>query len=132
MTGSGRPGILRPPICRGRGAAGPDAGRQIREGASAWRFGGSILTWFDGRWHAGNLPVMRAADHGTWQGTLVFDGARAFEGVTPDLDLHCDRVIRSAEAMGLAAPLGAREIEALIREGIAPARHRPRRSTSAR
>jgi branched-chain amino acid aminotransferase len=82
-------------------------------------FGGSILTWFDGRWHAGNPAVMRAADHGTWQGTLVFDGARAFEGVTPDLDLHCDRIIRSAEAMGLAAPLGAREIEALIREGIA-------------
>jgi branched-chain amino acid aminotransferase len=82
-------------------------------------FGGSILTWFDGRWHSGNPAVMRAADHGTWQGTLVFDGARAFEGVTPDLDLHCDRIIRSAAAMGLAAPLGAREIEALIREGIA-------------
>jgi branched-chain amino acid aminotransferase len=81
-------------------------------------FGGSILTWFDGRWHPGNPAVMRAADHGTWQGTLVFDGARAFEGVTPDLDLHCDRVVRSAAAMDLAAPLGAREIEALIREGI--------------
>ena len=53
--------------------------------------GGSILTWFEGRWHAGNLPILGAADHGTWQGTLVFDGARAFEGVTPDLDLHCAR-----------------------------------------
>ena len=46
---------------------------------------------------------MGAADHGTWQGTLVFDGARAFEGVTPDLDLHCARIVRSAEAMGLDA-----------------------------
>ena len=27
---------------------------------------------------------------------LVFDGARAFEGVTPDLDLHCARVNDSA------------------------------------
>ena len=61
---------------------------------------------------------MGAADHGTWQGTLVFDGARAFEGVTPDLDLHCARIVRSAEAMGLAPPLDAGEIEALIREGV--------------
>jgi branched-chain amino acid aminotransferase len=81
-------------------------------------FGGRILTWFDGRWQTGNTPVMGAADHGTWQGTMVFDGARAFEGVMPDLDLHCDRVVRSAEAMGLAAPLGAREIEALVRDGV--------------
>jgi branched-chain amino acid aminotransferase len=80
--------------------------------------GGSILTWFDGRWASGNLPILGAADHGTWQGTLVFDGARAFEGATPDLDLHCDRLIRSAEAMGLEPPVGAREIEALIRDGV--------------
>jgi branched-chain amino acid aminotransferase len=81
-------------------------------------FGTRILTWFDGRWHEGNPAVMRAADHGTWQGTLVFDGARAYEGVTPDLDLHCARIVRSAETMGLAPPASAREIEALVREGV--------------
>src|SRR5918999_4181739 len=80
--------------------------------------GTTILTWFDGRWHSGNLPVMGAADHGTWQGTLVFDGARAFEGVAPDLDLHSARLIRSAEAMGLAPPADAAEVEALILEGV--------------
>jgi branched-chain amino acid aminotransferase len=80
--------------------------------------GTSILTWFDGRWHEGNLPVMGSADHGTWQGTLVFDGARAFEGVMPDLDLHCARLVRSAAAMGLDAPLDAGEIEALLCEGV--------------
>ena len=26
--------------------------------------------------------------HGAWLGSTVFDGARAFEGVAPDLDLH--------------------------------------------
>ena len=36
---------------------------------------------------------MGAADHGTWQGTMVFDGARAFEGVMPDLDRHCARFV---------------------------------------
>ncbi len=80
--------------------------------------GGSILTWFQGRWHAGNVAVMGAADHGTWLGTMVFDGARAFEGVTPDLDLHCARLLRSAAAMGLDAPLEARAIEALVTDGI--------------
>ncbi|HET9067066.1 MAG TPA: branched chain amino acid aminotransferase, partial [Amaricoccus sp.] len=43
--------------------------------------GGSILTWFEGRWHSGNVPILGAADHGAWLGTMVFDGARAFEGV---------------------------------------------------
>ena len=34
---------------------------------------------------------------------MVFDGARAFEGVTPDLDLHCTRVNHSAAALHLQA-----------------------------
>lgn len=80
--------------------------------------GGNAATWFEGVWQDGNRAVIRAADHGAWQGTLVFDGARAFEGVTPDLDLHCARIGRSARAMGLEPPLGAETIEALIREGI--------------
>lgn len=81
--------------------------------------GGKILTWFEGGWHDGNLPILGAADHGTWQGTLVFDGARRFEGVAPDLDLHCQRILRSAASMGLGQVLDAATIEALIREGMA-------------
>lgn len=80
--------------------------------------GGRILTWYEGRWHDGNAPIMGAADHGAWQGTCVFDGARAFEGVMPDLDLHCARLLRSAEVMGLDPVLPAGEIEALIGEGV--------------
>jgi len=81
--------------------------------------GKTISTWFEGRWHDGDLAILRAADHGAWQGTLVFDGARAFEGVTPDLDRHCARIIRSAEAMGMEAPVDAAEVEAIVREGVA-------------
>jgi branched-chain amino acid aminotransferase len=80
--------------------------------------GKTIRTWSQGRWHEGNIPLLAAADHGAWQGTLVFDGARAFEGVTPDLDRYCARIIRSATAMGLEAPVEAAEIEGIIREGI--------------
>jgi len=81
-------------------------------------FGQKISTFFEGAWHDGNVPIMRAADHGTWLGTLVFDGARTFEGVTPDLDLHCQRIIRSAEAMGMEAPVSAQELQGLIEERI--------------
>ena len=60
-----------------------------------------IWTWYEGRWQEGNVPIMGSADHGTWLGTMVFDGARAFEGVTPDLEPHCARVNHSAVAMGM-------------------------------
>lgn len=80
---------------------------------------GTSWTWFKGEWHKGNPPIMGSMDHAPWLGSLVFDGGRAFEGVTPDLDLHCARVIRSAEAFGLAPTHSATEIEALIKQGVA-------------
>ncbi|UWQ21644.1 branched-chain amino acid aminotransferase [Jannaschia sp. W003] len=81
-------------------------------------FGKTIRTWHEGRWHDGDVMVMRAADHGMWQGSSVFDGARRFEGVMPDLDRHCARVVRSAEAMMIRPTLSAVEIEAIAREGL--------------
>lgn len=78
-----------------------------------------IWTWYDGDWHEGNLPIMGAADHGTWLGTLVFDGARYFEGVTPDLDLHCDRVNYSAKALGMNQAMPTGSIIELAEEGVA-------------
>ncbi|RMF37274.1 MAG: branched-chain amino acid aminotransferase, partial [Alphaproteobacteria bacterium] len=82
-------------------------------------FGSNIRTFFQGSWHEGNTPILGAADHGAWQGTMVFDGARAFEGVTPDLDRHCQRLIRSAEEMGLAPIVTAGEIEQIALDGVA-------------
>jgi branched-chain amino acid aminotransferase len=81
-------------------------------------FGTNIRTYFEGRWHEGDLPVMRAADHGMWQGSSVFDGARMFQGVVPDLVAHCDRVNRSADALMIDATLGAAEMAAIAREGL--------------
>jgi branched-chain amino acid aminotransferase len=80
---------------------------------------GPIRTYFDGDWHDGNLPVAGAADHGLWQGTVVFDGARAFEDVAPDLDLHCARANRSALALGLEPTHSDGEVSEIAREGIA-------------
>lgn len=80
--------------------------------------GKKISTWFEGTWHEGDIPLLKAADHGTWLGTLVFDGARMFERATPDLDLHCARILRSADAMALTPPISAREIEDIVLEKL--------------
>ena len=77
-----------------------------------------ILTFHEGTWHDGSVPVMRSADHGSWLGTLVFDGARRFDGVAPDLDAHCARVNRSAEALGMRPTLEASDIAERAREGL--------------
>ncbi|MGH6991529.1 MAG: branched-chain amino acid aminotransferase, partial [Stellaceae bacterium] len=76
-------------------------------------------TYLDGEWHAGNVPIMGARTHAAWCGTSVFDGARAFEGVMPDLDLHMARVNRSAEAMMLGAPVPVARWIDLAHEGVA-------------
>ncbi|MFZ1908333.1 MAG: branched-chain amino acid aminotransferase [Burkholderiales bacterium] len=55
-------------------------------------------TFFEGKWHEGNVPIMGPRTHGAWLGSSVFDGARSFEGVAPDLDLHCARVNASAKS----------------------------------
>jgi len=77
-----------------------------------------ILTFHDGRWQEGSVPVMRSADHGSWLGTLVFDGARRFDGVAPDLAAHCERVNRSAEALGMRPALETGVIVERVREGL--------------
>src|ERR1700684_2008037 len=60
-------------------------------------------TFFEGDWHEGNVPIMGPRTHAAWLGSMVFDGARAFEGVTPDLAPPCARVHRSANSFVLEA-----------------------------
>ncbi len=75
-------------------------------------------TYVDGAWQEGNIAIAGMRDHAFWLGSSVFDGARAFEGVTPDLDLHCARLNRSARALGLKPTKTPEEIEALCLEGV--------------
>lgn len=79
---------------------------------------GAIRTFFEGRWHEGDIAVMRASDHGIWQGSSVFDGARRFDGLVPDLDKHCARVNRSAEALMITPTCTTEDMIAIIREGL--------------
>lgn len=77
-----------------------------------------MWTYFKGEWHEGDVRILGAASHGTWLGSVIFDGARLFEGVTPDLDRHSERANDSARALGLAPMLSGSEIEALALEGL--------------
>ena len=81
--------------------------------------GTNIRTYFDGRWHDGDVMVMRAADHGAWLGSSVFDGARRVNGRTPDLTAHCERVNRSARALMLTPTVSTEEMVAIVHEGLA-------------
>jgi len=76
------------------------------------------ITWIDGDWIEGNPPLLGPMTHATWMASVVFDGARSIRRLAPDLDLHCARVVRSAEVMGLRPPVTAVEIERLAWEGI--------------
>lgn len=78
----------------------------------------AMWTYYKGEWHEGDVRILGAASHGAWLGSLVFDGARLFEGVFPDLDLHCQRVNRSAEALLLEPTFRAEEIQALVMDGM--------------
>ena len=73
--------------------------------------------WFDGEWHEGNPPLLGPRSHAAWLASSVFDGARVFEGVMPDMDKHCARVNRSAATLGLEAAMASEAILALVREG---------------
>lgn len=80
--------------------------------------GKNIRTYFEGQWHDGDAPIMRAADHGAWLGSSVFDGARYFNGMAPDLLAHCARVNRSANALMLTPTITPERMVELVREGL--------------
>ena len=79
---------------------------------------GQAWSWIQGEWVEGNPPIVGPLSHTLWLSSTVFDGARAFQGVAPDLDLHCARAIRSAQVLGLEPMVTAGEIEELCWDGI--------------
>jgi branched-chain amino acid aminotransferase len=76
------------------------------------------FTYYEGRWIEGNPPILGPRDHAFWLGSSVFDGARAFDGVAPDLDRHCARVNNSAKTMWLKPTMSTEAIQELAWDGI--------------
>src|SRR6185437_5115201 len=104
--------------CGGHCAARRPEGRAIMAPVSKSVSYSQTWTFFEGKWHEGNVPIMGPRTHGLWLGSTVFDGARAFEGVAPDIDLHCARLNRSAKTIGLNPSMEAGAIVELVREGV--------------
>ncbi len=75
-------------------------------------------TYVDGDWHEGNVAIVGPRTHAFWLGSSVFDGARWFEGVAPDLDKHSARVNASAISLGMKPTMTASEITGLTWEGL--------------
>ena len=75
-------------------------------------------TYLDGEWREGNVPILGPRSHAFWLGSSVFDGARAFEGITPDLDRHCARVNASALTLGLNPDVDVETMVELTRNGV--------------
>ncbi len=78
----------------------------------------SSICYFNGVWKEGAVPLMTSETNAAWLANTVFDGARAFEGVAPDLDRHCERVVRSARGLGLEPSKTAAEILSLALVGV--------------
>jgi branched-chain amino acid aminotransferase len=79
----------------------------------------AAIFWHGGRWYEDQQPkLLGPMDHAMWMASLAFDGARAFEGLAPDLDRHCARLIDSSRKMLLEPTLGADEVLDLCRQAI--------------
>lgn len=76
------------------------------------------IFFYDGAWLDEAPRLTGPMDHAFWMSSMVFDGARAFQGLAPDLRPHCERLIRSAKSMLLAPPLDVDEVDGLCREAI--------------
>lgn len=75
-------------------------------------------TFYNDQWHEGNVPLFGPRTHAVWLGSSVFDGARAFEGVTPDLDRHCERVNDSAGKFGMTPVVEVARWLELVADGL--------------
>lgn len=79
----------------------------------------AAIFWHDGTWYENEQPkLLGPMDHSMWMASIAFDGARGFDGLAPDLDLHCRRVIDSSRKMLLEPTLAADEVEDLCRQAL--------------
>ena len=81
------------------------------------------LTYYEGDFVEGNPMIMGPMDQSFWFATMIFDGARSFDGVLPDIERHCGRCLNSARIMGMEPK---ESVEDLIELTITMARKFPR------
>jgi branched-chain amino acid aminotransferase len=75
-------------------------------------------TFFEGAWHEGNVAIMGVRTQAAWLASVVFDGARVYEGRAPDLEAHLARANESARRFHLKPLVAADEWAGLVRESV--------------
>jgi branched-chain amino acid aminotransferase len=81
------------------------------------------LYWYGNAWTTEQRPLLGLRDNSFWMGNSVFDGARAYDNVTPDLELHCERLLRSATHMLMRPTMDAESLATICRAGVAHFEH---------
>ena len=76
------------------------------------------IVFHDEKWTECDPPLLSAISHAVWLSSIVFDGARAFEGVTPDICLHCARTTASFRAFAMNPTVTTEEMIEIAREGV--------------
>lgn len=78
----------------------------------------AAIFYHDGKWYEQPPAIFGPQVHALWAGSGVFDGARSFDGLAPDLDRHCARLVRSATILGMNVPVTGEEVAELCRQAI--------------
>jgi branched-chain amino acid aminotransferase len=78
----------------------------------------TAIFYFDGQWLDEQPKLLGPLDHAFWMSSVVFDGARAFGGLAPDIEPHCERLNRSARTMLLEPTMAPDEMAELCREAV--------------
>ena len=78
----------------------------------------SAIFFHDGQWFDEQPLLIGPMHHAFWQSSIVFDGARSIAGLVPDVEQHCERLLKSANNMLLAPKLEAGEIAELCVEAV--------------
>lgn len=74
--------------------------------------------FYNGDWYDESPRVTGPMDHAFWMSSTVFDGARSFQGMAPDLDKHCARLARSARALGFEPTMETEEVLDLCTQAV--------------
>ena len=85
----------------------------------------AAVFFHNGTWSDEQPLLVGPMNHAFWMSSVVFDGARAFGGLVPDVEQHCERLIESARNMMLQPTMAAGEIAELC---IAAVRRLPKES----
>jgi branched-chain amino acid aminotransferase len=77
-----------------------------------------MVYFYEGQWFDEKPLIIAPTDHAMWLAASVFDATRAFRGLAPDLDRHCQRLVESAVTLNMKPTMEAGEIVEICHQGV--------------